>query len=239
MRYAFCFVALAVTVGCGRRESSQPGAEAQPPGGYSSRNAPQSASTAQSAGQSDRAATADGAPSSSDRRPSDQVVSLTGCLQGGEAPPQSGTSSDRAATSATRGASGDTGANRFVLRWAKPEAGSAGVGANGAGGSGGPLVGAADYVLEGPVAELRLHVNQQVRVSARLAPTDTSAAPQAPSTSDSDRTPGSTATRTRSLDGAPPAIPHPDAAEIANSGSASRRLLVESVQALGASCSDR
>jgi hypothetical protein len=243
MKYAFCFVAVVITVGCGRHEPSQPGAEAQPPGGYSSRNAPQSASTAQSAGQSDGAATADQATSSSDRHPSDQVVSLTGCLEGGEAPPPSGTAPDRAATSAaaaTRGAAGAAGPNRFLLRRAKPDPGGAGVGANGAGASGGPLVGAADYVLEGPVAELRLHVNQQVRVSARLAPADTAAAQQLPSTTGSDRTPGSAATRVPSSNGAPPAIPRPDAGGIADSGGASlRRLLVESVQGVGSRCSER
>jgi hypothetical protein len=76
--------------------------------------------------------------------------------KGGEAPAGSATGS----TGTTRSSVADGGfsaTNRFLLTHAAPEPGMAGIGANGAGAFGGPLVsGASDYLIQrGASAELR------------------------------------------------------------------------------------
>ena len=131
----------------------------------------------------------------------DQLVTLTGCLKGGET---TGSASNSAGARppvterTTRNdanepiaSSGASSGRRFMLIQGKPASPSdaAGVGANGAGGSGGPLIsGVADYWLEGNVTELGQHLNHQVRVVARLNPRYTAADSGTPAaTTGSDR----------------------------------------------------
>jgi len=244
MRRTLPIVVTAIVVfGCGRDDSTQSDPGGRRSGGYSSQNSQEAAAPERSTGQPDRASAGDAGVPAADTRPSDQVVSLTGCLEGGEAPAPSRTSSDRT-PAASRDAVTEAGAARFLLRRAKPDTGRAGVGANGAGASGGPLVGAAsDYVLEGQLAQLRRYVNQEVRVTARVSPTGTAIDQQTTSNTQSTATPGSTASRSLAGDSpatTPPAGTTPNTKRPAdNRGAPLRRLLVESVQAVGASCSER
>ena len=106
-----------------------------------------------------------------------QTVTLVGCLLGPAQPAQpTGTSGARARARATgpetTAAAGDraTSTDRFVLADATvPGAELGGVGANGAGGSGGPLVsGRATFELDGVPPDARNSVNKQVRVVGRL-----------------------------------------------------------------------
>jgi len=127
-----------------------------------------------------------------------QVVSLTGCLQGdrsaGAAVGTSGSAASRPAGSPDN----NNAADRFILASASasgsdqpaanPPAGGAGpasvpnaaagsnagpasgVGANGAGGSGGPLVsGRSAYALVGSSTDLSAHVGHQVRITGRMS----------------------------------------------------------------------
>jgi len=244
MRRTLPIVVIAIVVfGCGRDDSTQPDPGRRPSGGYSSQNPQEAAAPGRSTGQPDRASAADAGVPAAGARPSDQVVSLTGCLEGGEAPAPSRTSLERT-PAASRDAVAEAGADRFLLRRAKPDTGRAGVGANGAGASGGPLVDAAsDYVLEGRPAELRRYVNQEVRVTARVSPTGTTVDQRATSNTQSTATSGSAAGRSLAGDSpaiTPPAGTTPDTKRPAdNSGVPLRRLLVESVQAVGASCTER
>jgi hypothetical protein len=133
--------------------------------------------------------------------------------------------------------------DRFLLTHATPDPGGAGVGANGAGASGGPLVsGASDYVLQGgDIAELRGHLSHQVRVTARLNAQQMSL-PQGTSTGT-----GGTAGDVTSANGGstvgsgathvPRAIPSGAPNGQAASGTASvQSLIVESVQMIAAKC---
>ena len=106
-----------------------------------------------------------------------QTVTLVGCLVGpGQPAEPTGTSGARAraratgpeTTAADGGAA--TAADRFMLADAVvPGAELGGVGANGAGGSGGPLVsGRATFELDGIPAGARNSVNKQVKVVGRL-----------------------------------------------------------------------
>jgi hypothetical protein len=107
-----------------------------------------------------------------------QTVTLVGCLVGpGQSAEPTGTSGARARTRATgpettSGPAGGsaTAADRFMLVDAVvPGAELGGVGANGAGGSGGPLVsGRATFELDGIPADARNSVNKQVKVVGRL-----------------------------------------------------------------------
>jgi hypothetical protein len=101
-----------------------------------------------------------------------QLVTLIGCLQG---PPLRTVRSSTAAPNGMVGtqepaASARTPSERFILadaRAASPE--SAGVGANGAGASGGPLVnGKSSFELDGIPAPARAYVNKAVSVTGRL-----------------------------------------------------------------------
>jgi hypothetical protein len=170
--------------------------------------------------------------------PPDQVVSVSGCLTGGEtiASPAPGGSATSAATGAGSADTG-AGANLFVLRHAKPDAGSAGVGANGAGASGGPLLsGIAEYRLDGNPTELRSHLNQQVRISARLDPRQTMTDGARPGGTSGGATtdtgnPGGNMQRpagSRSGQDGDPSAP--------TARSVTRLLLVESVQTVTPSC---
>jgi len=239
-------VAAAIAFGCARHDATRSG-DSLPAGTGAASQTPEqtSASASRSGRQADRESTAGRELPDADKPPPAQLVSLTGCLQGGEAQTPSAASTPLASSGppVNRAATGDSGANRFVLRRAKPEPGAGGVGANGAGGSGGPLVGAAsDYVLEGSIAELRPHVNQQVRVSARVDPRTTATEPLS-SGAPSGQTPGTTAPgvpSTGSTATASPSASNRDANRGADdSGAPLRRLLVESVQLVATSCPDR
>jgi len=74
-------------------------------------------------------------------------------------------------------ASGDTtsSVNRFMLKHATPASDdNRGVGANGAGGSGGPLVnGVSDYAVQGNAVLLGQHVDHEVIITARINPRQT------------------------------------------------------------------
>ncbi len=105
-----------------------------------------------------------------------QAVTLVGCLQGPGEPAASATSTAgtraraRAEGPEAVGTGGGAAASRFVLVNATADApGSAGVGANGAGGSGGPLVsGVSSFDLDALPADAAAHVNKQVRITGRL-----------------------------------------------------------------------
>ena len=106
-----------------------------------------------------------------------QTVTLVGCLLGPAQPAQpTGTSGARARARATgpetTAPAGDaaTSADRFMLADATvPGAELGGVGANGAGGSGGPRVsGRATFELDGVPPDARNSVNKQVKVVGRL-----------------------------------------------------------------------
>ena len=242
MKHTLCILglALAAASGCARTDSAQSdnrtsdGPASQIPGRPA-------ASARQSVGVADRQSQSDGGVPAADRRPPDQVVNLTGCLEGSEAEVPARTSSPRSSAPppAAGGAAETAGANRFVLRDAKPEPGGGGVGANGAGASGGPLVGSeSDYVLDGRTEELRRNVNHEVRISARLSPRDTAAEQRA--LSSAANAPGNTGAGAPSNGGAPPAAPNANADRPTDSPAAPlRRLMVESVQSVANNCTSR
>jgi hypothetical protein len=99
-------------------------------------------------------------------------VTVLGCLQSGDSPAATlPATAGRPPLPAAQAAGDTSNGAAFVLRDAKPETGAAGVGRNGAGGSGGPLLsGISDYTLQGDVSELRRYVNQEVRITARIDP---------------------------------------------------------------------
>jgi hypothetical protein len=160
--------ALAVACGGGShqsdtRETGAPSGAAQP-NGSAQAGAAANTTAAQSGGDQGGATQAN------------QTVTLVGCLVGpGERAEPTGTSGTRArarakgpdtTAAATAGASSD----RFMLVDAiVPGADLGGVGANGAGASGGPLVsGKAAFDLDGVPPEARANVNKQVKVVGRL-----------------------------------------------------------------------
>jgi hypothetical protein len=170
---------------------------------------------------------------------SNQLVTLTGCLKGGEAAAGSAPSSNTS-TRSPAGDGGNSGMNRFVLTHAMAEPGSNGVGAGGAGASGGPLVsGASDYLLQGgDITELRGHVGHQVRISARLNPQQISQ-PQGTSagtatTADSTSAGGTAASGAAHVPRAIPGNGTNGAPGSAATGVQS--LIVESVQMVAATC---
>jgi len=160
------------------------------------------------------------------------AVTLVGCLQ--EAAPAQATGTAGSIESAGAGRQSSDEAQRhgraanarFVLADATVESG--GVGANGAGASGGPLVGAGSRVaLDGVPADAEASVNKQVRITGRIdaaQPAGAGAAGAAPS--------GSTSTRedvranSTTVAGA-----SPDAN--------TRHLVVDSVQVIAQSCAAR
>jgi len=141
--------------------------------GRSDRNSDTTAATDTAAAQNPAPATV-GTSGVSGATGSNQTIVLTGCLQrtsGTEAVGTSGSKGTPAPPDAAAAPSGDT----FVLLRAtagEPDAsgkptGTSGVGANGAGASGGPLVTGTDsYVLDG--ANLVEHEHQTVRVFGHL-----------------------------------------------------------------------
>src|SRR3954470_19665453 len=142
-------------------------------------------STATPSDQEQSAAPQTGASRAADSGPSGtagvdngtQVVTLLGCLEGPPSPSDTAATSDRR-TSANRQGGGATGNGEpigaFRLTNASASSNGGGVGANGAGASGGPLVsGRTTFDLDGVPTDARGHVNNQVRVTGRLHPTET------------------------------------------------------------------
>jgi hypothetical protein len=162
-----------------------------------------------------------------------QQVTLTGCLQGAT---HVGTAATGTMASATGGVSGTAGAgadthagrasaDRLTLVDARPVAGEAGVGASGAGASGGPLVSArSSYVLDGIPGDARAYLNKQVRIVGRI---DAAPAVTAPP-GDAAGGIGSSGTDNRTTNAAAP-----------RTGTTldPRRLAVESVEVVAQNCS--
>jgi hypothetical protein len=99
----------------------------------------------------------DGGPSGAD-----QTVTLIGCLQAAELGATATSGTDQVAPPSAN-------TERFILRNGRAAGGDAGVGAHGAGASGGPLVsGTSSYQVEGNATELRAAVNKQVQITGRL-----------------------------------------------------------------------
>ena len=107
----------------------------------------------------------------------EQLVVLRGCLTGGEAPvgtagasarPPVATRKSADEAQATRGEGGAV--NLFRLTNATPASrDKRGVGANGAGASGGPLVnGVEDFAVNGNAAELGRYLNHEVLITGRV-----------------------------------------------------------------------
>ena len=141
-------------------------------------------------------------------------VTLVGCLQGLELPRATGTAGSPAAD---RGPGHTAAAGRFVLTNATVE--NAAAGANGAGGSGGPLVNAAkSFELDGVPADAQVSVNKRVRVTGRVDERE-----PASRTTGSGSSAGSTEdTRANSLTAA--------------GDSTTRRVKVETVQVIAPDC---
>jgi hypothetical protein len=194
-------------------------------------------------------------------RATEQVIELVGCLQGpAPAPQAAGTSGTRGPTSGRPGedatgvnAARASGARFTLVDAAAASTSGAGIGANGAGGSGGPLVsGRSAYDLDGIPADAAAHVNKQVRVTGRMDP---DVAPigggnSGRSGESSDRTSSRVDHQTPS----PPArgndrgIPAPAGGRSgpssgapggATTESANRRVVVESIQVVSESCASR
>lgn len=173
-------------------------------------------------------------------RPADQLVRVTGCLMGGEALAAApGNSAAPGTTPAVGGTANGSGPNLFVLTRAKPDADGAGVGANGAGGSGGPLIsGIAEYRLDGDPTELRSHLNQQVRISARLDPRQTMTGSAPPVTAGSNDRASITDAGTAGGSARPSGADTSQRGTSATNVPAMARLLiVESVRMVASSCS--
>jgi len=140
------------------------------------RDASAAAGSAQAGTPSSAAQTAGGDQGGATRV--NQTVTLVGCLLGPTQPAEpAGTSGARARARATgpettgsRAGGAAPSADRFMLADAVvPGAELGGVGANGAGGSGGPLVsGRATFELDGVPPDARNSVNKQVKVVGRL-----------------------------------------------------------------------
>lgn len=231
------WIAAIAALACGCGNGTNPPRTAEVVRGGSASKTPDSATAAQAGDtrSADRSVPAASAP------PPDQRVSVTGCLMGGEAIAAApGNSATPATSSVVGGTANGSGPNLFMLTHAKPEADGAGVGANGAGGSGGPLLsGVAEYRLDGDPTELRSHLNQQVRISARLDPRQTMTGNVPPVTAGSnDRVP-MTGAETAGGGAARPSGSDPSERGTAatNVPAMARLLIVESVQMVASSCS--
>ena len=164
MKRSLLISVAALACACGGSHQSDNRDASVPPG---SAQAGTSSAAAQTAGGDQGGATR-----------ANQTVTLVGCLLGPTQPAEpTGTSGARARARATgpettaSGAGGAvTSADRFMLADAVvPGAELGGVGANGAGGSGGPLVsGRATFELDGVPPDARNSVNKQVKVVGRL-----------------------------------------------------------------------
>jgi hypothetical protein len=159
------------------------------------------------------------------------AVTLVGCLQGPAVSGATGTTGSDAGDRAraretgkvpgaeqTLGGASDV---RFTLTNATVESG--GVGANGAGGSGGPLLGAGSSVeLDSLPADAQANVNKQVRVTGRINASDVRAEPSTAG--------GSTSPRDDV---------RANSTTAASGNAASRHLTVESVQVIAERCAAR
>lgn len=170
-----------------------------------------------------------------------RTVTLVGCLQGPGAPGAVGTAgspaADRARSRAAGGAvddaqrHGGAAGARFVLSNAEVESG--GVGANGAGASGGPLVSAgSSFELDGLPADAQANVNKRVRITGKVdaqpvAPSGASSQTQAQR--DSAAVPGTTGATSPRDD------VRANSTAVAGDSSA-RRLTVETVQVVAERC---
>jgi len=143
-----------------------------------------------------------------------QTVTLLGCLVGPGQPQPTGTS----------GVAGGASADRFMLVDAVvPGADLGGVGANGAGGSGGPLVsGRASFELDGVPPAARANVNKQVKVVGRL-----------------DARPAPAGGETAASTGQKSVAGHGTMASAARSDVRSQQLVVESVEVVADPCERR
>jgi hypothetical protein len=121
---------------------------------------------------------------------------------------------------------------------------AAGVGANGAGGSGGPLVsGKSSFVLEGISAEVQAHVNKQVRITGTLDANPASV-DQSATSSGNTATPGRGSTPGHGSMGSAANAPASGggrgsmgaATEAAAHEISQRRLVVETLQVVAANC---
>jgi hypothetical protein len=237
MKRTLCIIAATVAIGCGGGKNV--------PDSTQSGESPQSMAQSVPGGQTPPADPPAHTPSMGDRTASpanaaiaDQVISLTGCLKGGEAPNGSAPTS-AAGTRSPTGDAANSGSNRFLLTRATVDPGSAGVGASGAGASGGPLVsGASDYLLKGgDMAELHGHIGHQVRVSARLDPQQIS---QPQGTAAGNSTSAERGTAGSGAAQMPRAIPStvPNGA-VSGDRANVQSLTVESIQMVAATCAQR
>jgi hypothetical protein len=193
-------------------------------------------------------ANATAAPSSGDQggaTQASQTVTLVGCLIGpGQPAAPTGTAGTRARARANgpepaATIAGEASSDRFMLTDAMvPGADLGGVGANGAGASGGPLVsGKASFELDGIPPDARVNVNKRVRIVGHL---DARPAAAAGGSQDAAGTGGSGAS------GAAPAAAtgngqksvagHGTMGSAARSDVRNQRLVVESVQVVAQSC---
>jgi hypothetical protein len=176
-----------------------------------------------------------------------QAVTLVGCLQGTAGPNATGTSGtatdDRARARATGKTADDLQARsgaanqRFTLANVTVESG--GTGANGAGASGGPLIGEGSSVeLDAVPADAQASVNTQVRVTGRLAttmmPTGTAPAEPAAGKSTAASPSGSSATARDDVRANSTTVASGDGA-----GGVTRHLTVETIQTIAQSCPSR
>lgn len=140
---------------------------------------PQTATSSAATSNDSGAASSTSAPSASGTAAANatQAVTLVGCLRGPAVPGATGTAGSAAGDRARARGTGNQAADaemhgaaanaRYTLSDARVESG--GVGANGAGGSGGPLVSpGSDVQLDGVPADAQTNVNKQVRVTGRI-----------------------------------------------------------------------
>lgn len=176
--------------------------------------------------QSDKNASATSAPAAS-AAAEKSAVTLVGCLREAAPAQATGTAgsvgsepSARATTADDAQRHGRAANARFVLADATVESG--GVGANGAGASGGPLVGAGSRVeLDGVPADAQASVNKQVRITGRIDAAQPTGTGGSASTRDDVR-----ANSTTAASGAP-------------ATDASRHLTVDTVQVIAQTCPGR
>ena len=179
-------------------------------------------------------------------RATDRAVTLVGCLRGpslgGETAGTSG--SNRTPPGAPESSQATAPSSRFTLINAAAAApGTAGIGANGAGASGGPLVsGASSYDLDGLAADAAAHVNKQVKITGEI---DTNPATLVgPSTAPRERTGETGAGSGRATPSATGGTggghgQSGSAAETGTLDSANRRVVVSSVEVVSETCPRR
>ena len=226
----------------------------------SDRDASAPAGSAQPGSTSAAAQTAGGDQGGATR--ANQTVTLVGCLVGPGQPaaPRSAAAARAQAratgpeTAADADGAGTASADRFMLADASvPGSELGGVGANGAGGSGGPLVsGRATFELDGVPPDARNSVNKQVKVVGRLdarpvgdadatngaagaagtsGTASTAASGNVPS--GSSDAPGAHGTGQKSVAG------HGTMGSAARSDVRNQRLVVETVQVIAENCTQR